>query len=259
MNFYLIRGLSRESGHWGDFVTIFESQFPNASITLMDLPGFGVFNSCNSPLSIKKIVDFLKFNYLIDKDEDNYLVASSLGGIVALDWITRFQDDFRGLVIMNTSFNSICTFSERVRKKSKLDIIKIFLSSKIESKERLTLNINTNFPELHLKTLSEWVEIQKIRKVKRKNVLFQSIAGLTYKPISIFRKTSILTLASKKDKLVCESCFEKVNQFLGGKLVWNENAGHCIPLDDPYWVLNEIVIWIKNLDDNEDFYNRRNK
>ena len=37
-----MRGLTRESAHWGDFPARFESALPGARVYLIDLPGNGL-------------------------------------------------------------------------------------------------------------------------------------------------------------------------------------------------------------------------
>jgi hypothetical protein len=40
-------------------------------------------------------------------------------------------------------------------------------------------------------------------------------------------------------------CIEKSHKVFGGQLVWHETAGHCIPLDEPQWVTQEIHKWLQ--------------
>ena len=56
-NWILLRGLARESAHWGAFVPLLQSTFPDAHVTLLDLPGTGRFHQETSPRSIKAITD----------------------------------------------------------------------------------------------------------------------------------------------------------------------------------------------------------
>ena len=53
-NWLLIRGLARESGHWGDFLTQLQRAFPQAQIHCLDLPGCGINHRQSSPDSISK-------------------------------------------------------------------------------------------------------------------------------------------------------------------------------------------------------------
>ena len=50
-NWLLLRGLARESGHWGDFVNQLQVAFPKATINTLDLAGTGQFHHQKSPKS----------------------------------------------------------------------------------------------------------------------------------------------------------------------------------------------------------------
>ena len=39
---FLLRGLSREAGHWGEFVPALRAALPDAAIHTIDLPGAGL-------------------------------------------------------------------------------------------------------------------------------------------------------------------------------------------------------------------------
>ena len=57
-NWLLLRGLARESGHWGDFFSKLQRECPHATINTLDLPGTGRFNNLPSPNTIEEIVKF---------------------------------------------------------------------------------------------------------------------------------------------------------------------------------------------------------
>ena len=59
-NWLLLRGLARESAHWGDFIPQLQAAFPDATITLLDLPGTGRFYKEVSPRTIKTISETVR-------------------------------------------------------------------------------------------------------------------------------------------------------------------------------------------------------
>jgi hypothetical protein len=59
-NWLLLRGLARESAHWGDFIPLLEAIFPDANVTMLDLPGTGRFHKEVSPRTIKAITDAVR-------------------------------------------------------------------------------------------------------------------------------------------------------------------------------------------------------
>lgn len=246
LNFYLIRGLSRESGHWGDFLFHLSDEFPDATLHLIDLPGSGKHHNDSSPASIPKIVDFIRRNTTFNDHEKNIVLSSSLGGIVAMDWVMRFPSEFDGIVMMNSTFKPICNNSERVKPKIRFKLVQLLLSSNIEKREKIMLYINSNKKLITNDLLMKWVEIQKNRKMTNWNIFMQTVAGHRYKIKATKVPIPLLILGSKNDKLVCPSCLKKTHEILGGKLKWHETAGHCIPLDEPIWVSKQIKNWLSN-------------
>ena len=87
----LLRGLGRETGHWHDFPEVLQKTFPGDEVLMLDLPGAGEFCDKNPPLSISGFVNFLR-----EQLEENppkypiYLLAVSLGGMVALEWMRQY-------------------------------------------------------------------------------------------------------------------------------------------------------------------------
>jgi pimeloyl-ACP methyl ester carboxylesterase len=85
-NWILLRGLARESAHWGAFVPLLQSTFPDAQVTLLDLPGTGCFYRETSPNTIKAITGRVR-RHALDKgfiQQPATILALSLGAMVAL-------------------------------------------------------------------------------------------------------------------------------------------------------------------------------
>ena len=53
----LLRGLTRESRHWGEFPARLQSRFANSNVVALDLPGNGRLNAQRSPASIEAMAD----------------------------------------------------------------------------------------------------------------------------------------------------------------------------------------------------------
>ena len=52
----LLRGLTREAGHWGQFVHDFKLAHPNARVITLDLHGNGEFHDRASATSVSQMV-----------------------------------------------------------------------------------------------------------------------------------------------------------------------------------------------------------
>ncbi|MEY3759726.1 MAG: hypothetical protein RIR39_1217, partial [Pseudomonadota bacterium] len=102
----LLRGLARESAHWGDFIPILKATFPDANITTIDLPGTGCFYQEASSATIKAITDTVRNQALAQGylQQPVTLLAVSLGAMVAWELMRRYPDDVCGAILINTSF-----------------------------------------------------------------------------------------------------------------------------------------------------------
>lgn len=132
VNVFLLRGLTRESGHWGQpFIDQLKKSIPNARIFLLYLPGSGKYVNDDASFSISKMVDFMRKDVIqIDSTYSgvNIICATSLGGMVATDWTIRYPNDFQGMILINSSFKKICSLDERVQKGVRMDMIKVMFT-----------------------------------------------------------------------------------------------------------------------------------
>lgn len=248
LNIYLLRGLTRESGHWGSFIEMLQKDLPDAIIHTMDLPGSGKYFKEKASIKAAKMVDFMRANVLRDlkKSKKNIICATSLGGMLACDWTLRFKDDFQGLIIIGSSFKNICNAKERAQKSVRMDMLKILISSNLEKREGLIIKVNSNKPELFGELTKEWTLIQQKRRVTRANIFKQTIAGFLYGLKDEKPEVPLLIIGSKRDRLVCPKCIQKTHDAFGGTLVWHETSGHGIPIDEPKWLSEQIAAWISN-------------
>jgi pimeloyl-ACP methyl ester carboxylesterase len=245
LNIYLIRGLTRESGHWGDFVDMLQSNIPKSKIHLIDMPGAGKNINESASIKISKMVDFMRKEVVteIKSNSNNIVCATSLGGMLACDWALRYKNDFQGLIIIGSSFKRICTTKERVQKSVRWKMLKILLSNSIEKRERLIIEVNSNKPEIYESLAREWSEIQRLRKMSKKSILKHTIAGFLYGPKKMKPEIPLLIIGSKSDRLVCPNCIKKIHDTFGGTLIWHPTSGHGIPIDEPKWLSDQISNW----------------
>ena len=249
INLFLLRGLTRESGHWGSFIDLMKKELPpTAKIFLMDLPGSGIHVKKKASVSVPVMVDFMRdihYHQLQNPDSVNIICATSLGGMLASDWVIRYPFDFNGLVIINSSFKYICKNSERIHKRVRLDMVKILFSRTIEKREALIIKVNSNKPELYQDLCKDWSKIQYERKMTRMNIFRQSIAGYFYGLKNEKPTIPLLIIGSKGDRMVCPECIDKIHIAFGGTLLWHPTSGHGLPIDDPKWLSEQVGNWCK--------------
>lgn len=247
MNIFLLRGLVRERKHWDWFQAYLKSAFPNANIILLEIPGVGESYQTTSPDNFIDMIKFMreKSQSYIDDDNENVLIAMSLGGMIARVWLDKFNKDFNKLILINTSFKGITPLLERLRPLSILRFIKIFFTPSVRSRERQILEMVSNNKTEREKLLDGWVQIQEQRPVKRKSFINQIKAALTSKvDISVPKDIKILILAGKEDKLCNYKSSIRLNKAWGGEIELHQTAGHDLPIDDPTWLVETIKKWI---------------
>ncbi|HLT23389.1 MAG TPA: alpha/beta hydrolase, partial [Bacteriovoracaceae bacterium] len=100
-HFILLRGLTRESRHWGDFPKLLQEHYPESKIILLDLPGAGTLHKERAPLSVEKMVTRLRKEideHLLEKNNINF-IGVSLGGMVAMKWAEMFPQDLNKIIL----------------------------------------------------------------------------------------------------------------------------------------------------------------
>ena len=240
-HFYLIRGLIREKEHWGDFVDSLQAEFPDAQITTLDIPGAGMYFDSPSPFTIKKMVEEMRRDFLKTKkeNEEASLVAVSLGGMISVEWMRNYPQDFSQATLINTSFGDLSPFYERLKPKALAHLLKVFVL-KGRAREARILEIVSNHTDRFDETLDLWEKIDRERPVSVENTFRQLIAAFQFK-LNHFRPTiPVQIIVSTFDHLVNADCSRKIAR--EWKLPYEEHptGGHDLTTDDPKWVSAKI-------------------
>lgn len=243
MNVLLLRGLTREKSHWGNFLPKLKRNFPNSVVFCLDLPGTGSENKRSSPRSVAGITDDLRArwreNFSKAKLEDWVCVGHSLGGMVALDWQYRYPKDFTGVVTLNTTSRGFSPFYQRAQPGALQYFVRIALERKLKERERKILNLVSNDHQNDEKIISEWVGFATERPIERFTPVNQLIAAMSFKAREA--KVPLFFLASSADRLADYRCSVELQRGLGGEFRLHESAGHDMAIDDPDWVVDQLT------------------
>jgi pimeloyl-ACP methyl ester carboxylesterase len=245
-NWILLRGLARESGHWGAFVPLLQSTFPEAHVRLLDLSGTGCFHLENSPGSIKAITDRARC-YAFDKgflQQPVTILALSLGAMVAWEWMRSYPEDICGATLMNTSFADLSPFYQRLRWQSYGDFVALTMTRDVHNRESGVLHLVSNRRDQDEQTTLAWEKIQNERPMSLKNSFRQIIAAATYRPGDIKPKPPVLLLRGLGDRLVAPVCSEAMHKKWNLELRSHLWAGHDLTLDDSAWVTLQLQDWV---------------
>jgi len=238
----MLKGLVREKRHWGEFVAVMQNAFPNATIIPMDYPGVGQKNDRLSPTNFKEYVADMRQEHqqYFKPGEENILIAISLGGMMARQWMEMYPDDFKKCILMNTSFRGICPVHKRLRPQSMKTFVKLALTRDRDMVEKGILEMVSNRRDKHPPILKNWIRYQQERPVSHRSFINQLTAALTFNPPKSPPKPPLLILAGKKDRLCHYSCSEKIHHLWGGRLEMHPEAGHDLAIDAPEWTVEKI-------------------
>jgi pimeloyl-ACP methyl ester carboxylesterase len=242
----LLRGLTREAGHWGGFISRLHNEFPGSRFYPIDLPGSGLSYQEASPCAISEVTGKVRelANHKGYLQGRVLLLAVSLGGMVAWDWLLRYPDEVAGVVLINSSLAGISPFYRRLRWQSYEYLARIVCEKNPYRRELKIVQLISNCKEKHRIIAEEWGAIQKIRPVSGLNAVRQLIAAARYRPGLAKPASPVLLLNSSGDRLVSPCCSRLISQHLSLPLATHPWAGHDICQDDPAWVIRRLDAWL---------------
>ena len=235
----LLRGLGREAGHWDGFPDKLRAL--GQKVEFLDLPGAGTEFARQSPLTIAATVEDLRRRR---KNEAPIGVISiSLGGMVALDWATRYPDEINRLVVINSSVSGLVPPWRRLRLKNLRTGLRFLTASTLAEKERAALKITTNLKGEALEsTVRQWVEIRERHPVTTTAIVRQLVAAATFR-LHHSPRCPVLIVKGEADGLVDPICSDLLAEKMGAALASHPSAGHDLPLDEPDWLAKTVTEW----------------
>jgi pimeloyl-ACP methyl ester carboxylesterase len=241
--FIFLRGLTRESRHWGDFTNQFLTQFPEAQIFFLDLPGSGKMHKEICPLSVESMVEILRKQLPQDSlgKGDLLFIGMSLGGMVALEWSKKYPEDLSSTIIINSSASKLLPFWYRLRPSAYPYIL---LAGILKSKQHEMIFRKVCQNKTHqTKTIKLWKEIHETSPVSLSNAIRQIFSASRFK-LDKDLKVRGMVITSYGDELVSHKCSMKLASELGWPIKIHSWGGHELSDDDPDWVITEIKSFI---------------
>lgn len=239
-----LRGLSRESRHWGDFPATFRATLGVAAgdILTPDLPGNGHKFQESSPTTVEAMMEACRRDLREQGRAPPYhLLALSLGGMVALAWSRRHPEECRALVLVSTSLRPHNPFHQRLRPGAWPVLLKLLLAEP-ERRESAILELTSADPEAHRQVLPDWLAYARECPVSRRNTLRQLRAAARFsmpdKP-----PVPLLILAGTGDRMVDPRCSETLARAWDTDFAHHPTAGHDLPLDAGDWVARVVADW----------------
>lgn len=246
-NWIFIRGLGRDSRHWGDFITLFKKHFNNDSVYLMDIPGSGKYSSERCPVSVSKIVDIIVERWQEQHpNESANVVALSFGAMLAVDWMTRYPDMVESAVLMNTSSGNWSRFYHRLHYKIYPDLL-FMLVGNLYRREQKIIELTSNLYPSRKALTAIWNKYAQQNRISHWNLLRQFWAASRFILPEKKPQRPVLLLNSLADRLVHPDCSKTIAEKWQVTLNRHPAAGHDISLDAPLWVIEQIKAWNRKL------------
>lgn len=243
----LLRGLMRDSRHWGSFPKRLRVHFPEAPVLCLDLPGNGVLNRQPSPLRIEDMAAYCRVALRQQGLKPPYRVlAMSLGAMAAAAWADREPQELDACVLINTSLRPYARFHERLRPRNYPLVLRMALhEGDPREVETGILRMTSAHMERNSLVLDDWAAWRRSHPVSRRNALRQLWAASQYVAPASAPRVRRLVLVGAKDTLVNPDCSRRLARAWGCELREHPDAGHDLPLDDGSWVAQQVDDWLK--------------
>lgn len=240
-----LRGLMRESRHWGDFPALFRQWLHPDNIVLADLPGNGGLHRMASPSRVEHMVDHYRSVVTGMGITPPYrLLGLSMGAMIAVSWAHRFPSEVDACVLLNTSLRPFSPFYHRLNWRNYPALCRLLWSPDSGERERLILRLTSARPELRHRIAGSWIAYQRQYPVSRRNGVLQLTAAARFWAPANRPDVPVLVLASKGDRLVNPHCSMRLAQEWKTDLAIHPDAGHDLPLDDGPWVAQQVQAWL---------------
>lgn len=267
----LLRGLTRESRHWGAFPETFRREIGAAAdvdvdvdvdgvgvgvggegegegdrIALLDLPGNGRERALRAPLSVAEMMAFVRSRAVdLGIPLPYRLLAMSLGGMVATEWAQRYPREIERLVLINTSMRPFCGITQRLRPAAWPAMGRVVACwGHPQESERIVHGLTCNRSDSVADDIAAWAEIRGTAPVSAANGRRQLWAAARFRADREAPCCPTLLLSSAADRLVAPGCSARIAAQWRAAHVEHPWAGHDLPHDDPRWTSKTIGAWL---------------
>ena len=239
-----LRGLTRESRHWGDFVGQFQHAVPGIRVVTLDLPGNGRLNQLHSPACVQDMVAHCRAQLELRNMKPPYhVLAMSLGAMVAVAWSQSHPQELAANVLINTSMRPFSPFYQRLRPANYGALSKLaVVGAPPEVWERTVLRVTCNHATADVLPL--WIALRRENPVSWANTFRQLVAAARFRAPAVKPLAPTLVLASEHDHLVSVECSRTLAWHWKCALRVHASAGHDLPLDDGLWVAAQVREWL---------------
>jgi pimeloyl-ACP methyl ester carboxylesterase len=243
----LLRGLTRESRHWGDFPLLLRSELDRPEVVMLDLPGNGLLHGEPSRTRVEEMAAFCRAQLMRRAvDPPYHVLGLSLGAMVAVAWAAGHPGEIAGAVLVNTSLRPFCGLVQRLRPGAWPALLRLALfDGNPRAREEAVLRLTAaHAPADRGALLRDWIAWRRECPVTRANALRQLWAAWRYRAPARAPLERLLLLARRGDRLVDRECSRRLAGAWQVELREHPDAGHDLPLDDGGWVAQQVRLWL---------------
>ena len=206
----LLRGLMRESRHWGEFPDLFKYTLDAQNVVTLDLPGNGRLHAQTSATSVAEMAHYCHAQLRqLDCAPPYSLLALSLGGMVAVSWSELYPAELERMVLINTSMAPYNPFYQRLRPANYSALLRHLLFGSADQREDLILRVTSRLKshsDQRQAILKQWTAYAREHPIALANILRQLCAAAGYRVSPAAPSVPMLLLASRQDELVDAKC-----------------------------------------------------
>ena len=251
----LLRGLTREAGHWGPFLPLLRQHLPEGTPVLTpDLAGNGHRFAQTSATSVDAMAQDVRQQLQALERTHGWappyrVLAMSLGAMVTVAWQDQWPHEVASAVLINTSLKPFNPFWQRLQPPQYLRVLRMLAhASNASLQETSVLAMTTRGGRSETETLASWLDLRARHPVQAHNALRQLWAAARYRAPARSPRTPTLLLHSLGDAMVAPACTETLAKAWGCPVRTHPWAGHDLPHDDGPWVVAEVLQWLRTLD-----------
>ncbi|MGF1509889.1 MAG: alpha/beta fold hydrolase [Myxococcota bacterium] len=235
----LLRGLAREQGHWERFPKLLMDR-TKEPVVLLDLPGVGLARDRDAPRTIKDTVFDLRRRWLELPERPDRILGLSMGGMVALDWASRFDQDWKTVLAVNASAQEAGLPTRRLRLRGLARLARASLAKDPVERELAVLRVTSHRRAGDRALAARWAGVARERPLRPDVVMAQLMASARFR-CPQRRPTSVTVVAGLRDQLVHPKCSRQLAETLSAPLEEHPDAGHDLPLDQPEWMADRAA------------------
>ena len=241
----LVRGLTREARHWGALTPALAAALAPCPVLAVDLPGNGARWRERSPASVDALAQDLHATLSgMGLPRPWGVLAMSLGAMVTVAMARRHPQDLAAALLVNTSLARHAPPWWRLRPGAALELLQALAAPAARRPGRLERAIlartTTRAPAL-APVLVPWDRWRREAPVSTGNAWRQLWAAARERGPATAPPVPTRLLVGDGDRLVDPRCSAALAAAWGVPLRRHPWGGHDLPLDDPDWVVAQVL------------------